>query len=583
MMVLKVAPTVRRLMVTGLFLWAVAAVTYGTLRLTFGPRPAYIHVRWAPPVDDTTRQRLEQRYGLSQREFKEGSTWGYTLLDFSRDNLRALVGDAAVADTHYIHRTAFRVGYFSPRRPYTTPYAWIPIALELLSGAFLFAGALGIGLACLERAAPSAVRGPVLALRSAFLDPRTRPTWLWVAGSGLLIAHLTIVDLLRVQSLELFLAGAAVLWGARATTERGRRTVTVAALLLVGVMTLVSPMDSSTVGMGDANEHAESRSNWDNHFGGRVRFEKHLSHVMVYQFYLQFDQTDEARRDALIALARCGTAWFLLSAFAIGFLERWSPVVLRYLGLALLAPATLLQFGWQEFGYLALNVAAFPLLLHGLRDGGTRLEGGSTLAGLGAALHGFGLLSLAGAWIAALGTPARLRDRVGRALRIAAWGTTAYLGWIAVYVIVLNYPIDPGPAGAIPWRHWLVREVHDNPPSVALLSAAAGRDLLMTLWVVGAPLLVVAASLWRQRTNEVRTVLLYSIPSIFFEVFRWPVQGLGRGMDLVVAAFPALYALAWVCAQDPKRTRIAAALLVSAHVAFWRIVLDAQFVNQLLD
>ena len=582
-MVLKVSPTVRRLVVTSLLLWAIAAVTYGTLRLTFGPRPVYIHVRWAPTVDDTTRQRLEQRHSLSEREFEEGSTWGYTLLDLSRDNIRALVSDTAVEDTHYIHRTAFRPWRFAPRRPYPTAHAWIPIGLELFGAAFLFAGTVGIGLVFLERAAPRAVRGPVIALRGAFLAPLARPTWLWVTAGGVLIALCALVDLLQIQSLWLLLAGAAVLWGAGATTERRRRNVTVATLLLVGVMTVAFPIDPSFGWMGDSSQHAESRSNFERHFGGSVRFERHLSHVILRQLYLQFDQTEEAPRRALVTLARSATAWFVISAFAIGFLERWSPVILRYIGLALLAPATLLYFGWQEFGYLALNVAAFPLLLHGLRDGGTRLEAGSALTGLGAALHGFGLVSLVGAWIAALGSPERLRDRVGRALRIAAWGTAAYLGWVAVYVIVLNVPIDPGPAAAIPWRPWLVGEVRDHRLSAALLSATTGRDLFMTGWVVGAPLLIVAASLWRRYTNEVRIVLCYSLPSIFFEVFRWPVQGLGRGMDLVVATFPALYALAWVCAQDPKRTRIAAALLISAHPVFWRIVLDPQFVNTLLE
>lgn len=73
--------------------------------------------------------------------------------------------------------------------------------------------------------------------------------------------------------------------------------------------------------------------------------------------------------------------------------------------------------------------------------------------------------------------------------------------------------------------------------------------------------------------------LCYSVPSTIFVICFWPIQGLGPEMDLVVAAFPALYALAWVCAHDPRRTMIAAALLISAHVAFWRIVLDARFVN----
>jgi len=50
-------------------------------------------------------------------------------------------------------------------------------------------------------------------------------------------------------------------------------------------------------------------------------------------------------------------------------------------------------------------------------------------------------------------------------------------------------------------------------------------------------------------------------------------------MDVVFAVFPATYALSWVCAHDPKRTTIAAALLVSAHYAFWRICLDPRFTN----
>jgi hypothetical protein len=49
-------------------------------------------------------------------------------------------------------------------------------------------------------------------------------------------------------------------------------------------------------------------------------------------------------------------------------------------------------------------------------------------------------------------------------------------------------------------------------------------------------------------------------------------------MDLVVAGFPALYALAWVCAGSSRTTTMAAAFLVSAHYAFWRVVLDDRFI-----
>jgi hypothetical protein len=87
-----------------------------------------------------------------------------------------------------------------------------------------------------------------------------------------------------------------------------------------------------------------------------------------------------------------------------------------------------MYFGHRDFAYLSLNVAAFPLLAHGISTGSKRLEAGSTLSGLGAALQAFGLLSLVGAWIGALVVRARIIDRFERILRIAALGTAAWVG-----------------------------------------------------------------------------------------------------------------------------------------------------------
>jgi hypothetical protein len=163
---------VRRLVISGVALFVLATIAYGTLRLTFGPRPVYVHVRWAASADEATRRQLEQRYGLTQRELREGTTWGYALTNLSRDNISALVADSAVEDTHQIHRTAFRVGYFAPRLPYQTSRPWVPIALEILSALFLLTGLAAVGLAALTYVAPRAVRGPLLTLRSMFLAPR---------------------------------------------------------------------------------------------------------------------------------------------------------------------------------------------------------------------------------------------------------------------------------------------------------------------------------------------------------------------------------------------------------------------------
>ena len=160
-----------RLTVTGLLLWGLAGLLYSALQLTFGDRPVYVHVRWAPSVDDAARQRLEQQYRLLLIELREGRTFGYALTDRSRDNVRSLVLDPTVEDTAQIHRTRFRVGYFAPRLPYVTSRPWMPAGLEVLTVLCSLAGLVGIGLALLGIAAPARVRGRVLTLRDAFLDP----------------------------------------------------------------------------------------------------------------------------------------------------------------------------------------------------------------------------------------------------------------------------------------------------------------------------------------------------------------------------------------------------------------------------
>ena len=481
-----------------------------------------VNVRWNDRVTPPERAALERRYDLRNGSALEGTPtgWRYELGDRSRDNLRALVEDRAVEDTGNIDRDALT----APPRDIRVTFGpiWYP-----------------------------------------FSDVLDRPA-----------------QLLQLNpSVWLLLGGAALLWAARWSSANSRRNLTVATLLIVGVMAVALPLDPEFVTMGEAREHAENRTSFERYFGGRVRYEKHLSQTILLQLYQRFEPDDAAPQRAMVAVTRGATAWFVLSALAIGVLERWSAVVLRYLGLALLAPSALLYFGWREFGYLSMNVAAFPLLARGLRDGGTRLEAGSALTGLGAALHGSGLVALAGAALAALGTPAQLKDRASRTLRVVAWGTAAYLGWVAIYLIVLKLPIapDPGPVGVSPWRPWLGDQVRQGRVSAAILSITGARDVLMSAWVVGMPLVIVVLGFWRQRGDEVRMVLWYLLPSILFVVFRWPFQGLGGGIELVLAGFPALYALAWVCAHDSRRTTIAALLLASAHIAFWRILLDSRF------
>ena len=121
------------MIVRGGLLLIAAALAFGALRLTYGQRPAYVHIRWAASVDAGRRAEMERTHSLTRGELREGTTWGYYVTDVSSDNLRAIVESPAVEDTHNIHRTAFRIWRTAPRGDYLgTRPAWIASLLELL-------------------------------------------------------------------------------------------------------------------------------------------------------------------------------------------------------------------------------------------------------------------------------------------------------------------------------------------------------------------------------------------------------------------------------------------------------------------
>lgn len=133
----------RALIIMAVVLWAAAGAALGTLRLTYGQRPADVNVRWAAQVGAASREQLERFYHLTRAEQLDGRTWSYSLTDVSTENIRRLVEDPAVEDTHQIHRTAFRIWRGATRGPYLTARpGWIAAMLEFLVQAFLATGAL---------------------------------------------------------------------------------------------------------------------------------------------------------------------------------------------------------------------------------------------------------------------------------------------------------------------------------------------------------------------------------------------------------------------------------------------------------
>jgi hypothetical protein len=145
-------------------------------------------------------------------------------------------------------------------------------------------------------------------------------------------------------------------------------------------------------------------------------------------------------------------------------------------------------------------------------------------------------------------------------------------------MIVFDLQVMPGHASSGSWRPLFIDE-RGTRLNVALFSLAGIRDLVMSGWLVGAPLLLVAVSLWKQHRDQVVLMVCYAVPSVLFWIFFWPVQGLGVDTGHVFGAFPAFFAGAWLCARQARHTAIAAGLLISGHLAFWRVVLDTRFVN----
>jgi hypothetical protein len=85
-------------------------VSQPMVALTRSPRGGEIHVnvRWEPIPDDQRGDR-ESRYQLARGQQQDGATWNYVLEDASSANIKALVSDPLVSDTHGLDRTNFRV------------------------------------------------------------------------------------------------------------------------------------------------------------------------------------------------------------------------------------------------------------------------------------------------------------------------------------------------------------------------------------------------------------------------------------------------------------------------------------------
>jgi hypothetical protein len=159
----------------------------------------------------------------------------------------------------------------------------------------------------------------------------------------------------------------------------------------------------------------------------------------------------------------------------------------------------------------------------------------------------------------------------------------AALIWVWYYIVIAGLDVVPGHAigGFIVRPLWRAREA-ETRMLYPLLSMVTARDILVSGVVAGLPLIPLVLFNRKRWRREARLALAFTVPCLIAFVLFWPVQGIAIEMDMIVALFPAVFALLWVCAQSVRASIASAVLLAVGHATFWWVVFDDRFINGML-
>jgi hypothetical protein len=382
--------------------------------------------------------------------------------------------------------------------------------------------------------------------------------------------------------------GALLLVAAAAKSSRSRSVAVTTALTAFLAFALVAPIPRDRFVMGDGSSIVQDRSNFDDlvAHGRVVRFSAHLAYRLLGRFDAALGSTADAPVEAYRMLSWLAGAVFAVSLWCLAATDRWSSRSVRYIALALMAPATLMYFGYLEVGYLSLSAAAFPFISRDLTRGGDLTAGllaGAILFGFGAAMHGIGYLSIAAMFVAVIADDIPIGRRVVLATALSGIAVAAALIWVWYYLAVLGLDVIPGHAagGFILRPLWQTREA-ESRILYPLFSSVTLRDVFFSGLTAGLPLILVTLLVGRQAAREARLALAFSLPCAIAFLLFWPPQGIAIEMDMIVALFPAVFALLWVASVSVRASIASAALLMLGHAAFWWVVLHDQFVNHML-
>jgi len=382
----------------------------------------------------------------------------------------------------------------------------------------------------------------------------------------------------RIQSIIVLGLGVLTVRAAALRRRRTRQLVVVGVLVatLAAFLTLpLPPLRFEGSGyMADAADNINDRAKFERRFpiavGPTTSFHSYLGDLVMTRLERAYAPSGDSTARAYATLSRLAGTLFLAELFIVAALHRYSRRVCRYVAVAIASPLALLYFGYYELGYLSLSGAVVPLLA--IRRGSDLRVTGSTLSaglfqGFHTALHGFGLLGLGGGVLSLVAARAPAAQRAVRTLAFASAGVAMYLGWVFIYVVGMGVSIVvENTVQGFGFRRLFEDVIIDKRIAYPLFSVAGLTEIGLISMLAGVPLLVLA---WlKSPRSALIASAAYALPGLIFLASWWP-PGAPLNLDLLMAAFPGLFAACWLLASSHERAVAALVLMVALHTLFW--------------
>ena len=400
----------------------------------------------------------------------------------------------------------------------------------------------------------------------------------WVAAGTIVWQHATL-RIPRSPSI-VTLALSLLVLRAAAAPRRARRLVVASALAAAAVAFVAASLPERFEGKPLWVDVPLDRQSFDVRFSaaasGTVNFHSHLSDMIMGALDAAFGRSTDAPVRAHWAMSRIAGLLFLVELAAAAAWHGWSRRVCRYVALALATPLCLLYFGSGGLGYLGMAVGVVPLLAITRGRDAVSAEGASLVAGflqgVHTALHGFGMLGVAGGALTALAARGNAVRRLMRASTFTFSAVALYLGWFFIYITIAGLSIRW--SRTLGSRPVFEAAIFEHQIANPLLSRAGLAELGFFSVFAGVPILALA--MLTAGRSRVIPAVLYALPGLLFLVRWWPVSA-PYNLDLVFAVFPGLFAACWVVASRGRTAMAAFAILVGAHIVLWSMIGGALF------